>query len=134
MLRQRLADAREIAVAEDAPAAGEEPLLDAIALDVLLPEEPHQRLGHREPWHQPPRTILAAVSTASYTLPSGGESSVRPATSPRTCGSRMAFSHFAKGASRSLPGAPPRSTTGSVVAGRSFSCPSTTGRLGHPPA
>ena len=34
---------------EDAEAAGDQPLLDAVALGVLVRQEPHERLGHREP-------------------------------------------------------------------------------------
>ena len=48
-LEQRLPDARHVAVAEDAEAAGDQPLLDAVALGVLVGQEPHQRLGHRQP-------------------------------------------------------------------------------------
>ncbi len=49
---QRLADAGDVAVAEDAEAAAEEALLDAVALDVLGGEEPDERLCSREP-HAP---------------------------------------------------------------------------------
>ena len=48
-LEQRLTDARDVAVPEDAPAAGEEGVLDAVALDVLLLEESDERLGHGQP-------------------------------------------------------------------------------------
>ena len=74
ILGERLAETGNVAVPEDAPAAGEEPLLDAIALDVLLGQEPHERLGHRQPLHArtPVRTMAAAASTAAWTSPSGG--------------------------------------------------------------
>ena len=39
----------DVAVAEDAEAAPEEPLLDAVALDVLLREEAHERLRRGQP-------------------------------------------------------------------------------------
>ena len=48
-LQQRLADAGDVAVAEDPEAAGDQPLLDAVALRVLGGQEPHQRLGDGEP-------------------------------------------------------------------------------------
>src|SRR4029079_6949740 len=82
ILREGLTDPGDVPVAEDAPAAGEEALLDAGALDVLLRGEWRERVGYREPLH--PRTIFAAASTAPRTSPSGGYSSVRPATRPRT--------------------------------------------------
>src|SRR5215216_2085718 len=44
---QCLADARYVAVTEDAPDAGEERLLDAVALDILLGDEFHDGLRHR---------------------------------------------------------------------------------------
>jgi hypothetical protein len=49
LLQQRLADARHVAVAEDAEAAGDQPLLDAVALGVLVRQEAHQRLADRQP-------------------------------------------------------------------------------------
>ena len=55
-LVKRLADAADVTVTEDTPAAGEEALLDPIALDVLVREESHQRLRHREP-HRGVRTV-----------------------------------------------------------------------------
>ncbi len=47
-LEQGLADARHVAVAEDAEAARDEPLPDAVALAVLAGQEAHQGLGHGE--------------------------------------------------------------------------------------
>ena len=49
LLEQRLADARHVAVTEDAEAAGDQPLLDPVALGVLVRQEPHERLGDGEP-------------------------------------------------------------------------------------
>ena len=48
VLFQRLADAGDVAVAEDAPHAGEEAVLDAIAGDVLARQVFDQRLRHGE--------------------------------------------------------------------------------------
>ena len=45
ILEQRLADARDVAVAEDAEDAGEEPVLAAVALDVLVFQEGDDGLG-----------------------------------------------------------------------------------------
>ena len=42
-------------MAEDAEAAGEQPLLDAVALGVLDGQEAHERLGDRQPHALPPR-------------------------------------------------------------------------------
>ena len=50
-LQQRLADAGDVAVAEDAEAAGEELLPLAVALAPLVGEEAHHGLGHGEPDH-----------------------------------------------------------------------------------
>ena len=49
MLEQRLADAGDVAVPEDAEAAAEEPVPDAVALDVLGGEEADERLRGRQP-------------------------------------------------------------------------------------
>ena len=46
VLVQRLADARDVAVAENAKAAGEKALLDAIAFGVLVFQKLDDRLGH----------------------------------------------------------------------------------------
>ena len=53
-LEQRLADARDVAVAEDAPAAREERLLDAVALGVLGLEEADGRLRDGQLGHAVP--------------------------------------------------------------------------------
>ena len=47
VLLERLADARDVAVAEDPEAPSEEALLRPVPLDVLVREKPNQRLGHR---------------------------------------------------------------------------------------
>ncbi len=55
VLQQRLAEAGDVAVAEDAPGGADEPPPDAVALGVLGGEETDQRLcdgqagGHRYP-------------------------------------------------------------------------------------
>src|SRR5215472_12523763 len=49
VLPQRLSDARDIAMSEDAPGAGEERRLLAVALDVLILEECDSGLRRREP-------------------------------------------------------------------------------------
>ena len=45
-LLERLAEAGNVAVAEDSPDARDEPLLASVALDVLLGEEPDDGLTH----------------------------------------------------------------------------------------
>src|SRR3712207_7513066 len=47
VLLQRLADARDVAVPEDAEATREEALLDAVALDVLARQKADQRLDRK---------------------------------------------------------------------------------------
>ena len=49
MLVQRLAEPGQVAVPEDAVAAGEEAAALAVALDLLRGEEAHQRLGDGQP-------------------------------------------------------------------------------------
>ena len=48
-LLERLTQPGDVPVAEDAPDAGDESLLDPIALAVLGRHEPDDRLAHREP-------------------------------------------------------------------------------------
>jgi hypothetical protein len=48
VLPQRLAQARQVAVAEDAERAGEEPAPHAVAFGLLRGQEPDQGLGHGE--------------------------------------------------------------------------------------
>jgi hypothetical protein len=48
VLLKGLADSGYVAVAEDAKAASEEALLSPVPFDVLVREEPYQRLGHGE--------------------------------------------------------------------------------------
>ena len=63
LLEQRLADARHVAVPEDAEAAGDQALLDAVALGVLVAQEPDERLGDRQP-HEPDPVIGSRGSTS----------------------------------------------------------------------
>ena len=49
-LQQGLPDAGHVAVAEDAEASGNQPLLHPVALAVLLSQEAHHRLRHRQPY------------------------------------------------------------------------------------
>src|SRR5450631_3592769 len=60
--------------------------------------------------------IAAAASTARATSPSGGNSSERPTTRPRTASWRRVRPHEARSAWGSGPGTPPSTTHGSVVA------------------
>ena len=52
MLLQRLSEAGEVAVAQDPEAPGEELRALAVALHLLRPEEPHERLGDGEAAHR----------------------------------------------------------------------------------
>ncbi len=52
--QQGLAQAGQVAVAEDAEAAGEQPLLHGVPLAVLRGQEPDHRLGHGAPGHAVP--------------------------------------------------------------------------------
>ena len=65
-LEQGLADARHVAVPEDAEAAGNEPLPHAVALAVLAGQEAHQGLGHgkADGAHGHPSCSVADVSVA----------------------------------------------------------------------
>ena len=51
VLVERLSEARDVAVAEDPVAAGDQALAGAVALGLLNREEPDQRLGDRETSH-----------------------------------------------------------------------------------
>src|SRR4029079_10747476 len=51
VLAQRLAEAGDVAVAEDAEAAGEEARALPVALDLLRGQEADQRLGDGDPGH-----------------------------------------------------------------------------------
>src|SRR5262249_20039918 len=101
-LQQGLADAGDVAVAEDAEAAGEQLVLHAVPFAALRGEEADQRLGDGEPYRvrghhivlpcskagpgAAERTRPTAVSTAASTSSSGGYSRARPTTRPRTPG------------------------------------------------
>ena len=63
VLLERLADAGDVAVAEDAEAACEEALLRPVPFDVLVREEPNQRLGHRESYRAQLPHLRFVVST-----------------------------------------------------------------------
>src|SRR3712207_8339876 len=56
VLLQRLADARDVAVPEDAEATREKAPLDAVALDVLARQKADQRLCGCEPYRAHQRT------------------------------------------------------------------------------
>ena len=47
-LHQRLTEPRDVAMTEDPEAAGDQPLLDAVALGILVREKPHDGLGDRQ--------------------------------------------------------------------------------------
>src|SRR5207247_9600766 len=78
---ERLSDPRDVAVSEDAPHAGEEPLLDAVALDVLRGEEPEYCLGHGQPRHA--ETCRASTFSISATIGMQSAPAARGATSAR---------------------------------------------------
>ena len=61
VLLQRLADAGDVAVAEDAEAAGEEALAAAVALDLLRRQESDERLGDGEPDHAETPSVRRAA-------------------------------------------------------------------------
>src|SRR5204862_3756530 len=64
-LVERLADPGDVAVAEDAEAAAEEPVLDPVALDELVREETDEGLRSRQAdAHRPNSTARPAVSSA----------------------------------------------------------------------
>ena len=70
VLAQGLADAGDVAVAEDAEAAGEQALLPAVALAVLVGQELDQGLGHGQPsgaGHQlPPGPVMGRRGSMSW--------------------------------------------------------------------
>ena len=76
-LEQRLADAGDVAVPEDPEAAGDEALLRAVALGVLVGQEAHERLASRSASCGPPRARSSAAAG-------------RPTGRPRCRGSRRA--------------------------------------------
>ena len=88
-LQQRLADAGDVAVTEDAPAAGEERGLDTVSLDVLHLEEAHDRLrdgqpgGHRSSSRAQngSRGSTSWSAQVSRTQPCAGSSQMRQARS-----------------------------------------------------
>jgi hypothetical protein len=64
MLTKRLAYARDVAMPEDAEAAREEMLFNAVPLDVLILQEDNSRLGHR---HPPGRTLVHVTTSPPKT-------------------------------------------------------------------
>ena len=87
VLLERLADAGDVAVAEDAEAAGEEGLLHAVALDVLLLEEGDQRLGHRQAYRchaRFSRHFIARTAADLHSITSGEPKIARQVTSACT--------------------------------------------------
>ena len=75
-LLEGLTQARDIAVAEDAPDAGDEPRLDAVTLDVLLRKEPDDRLPDRQP-HRAQGVAPLLATGARGPLVSGATASAR---------------------------------------------------------
>jgi hypothetical protein len=76
-LVQRLADAGDVAVAEDAKHAGKEALPMSVALAVLDAQESHERLGHRQSNRRMQRVLPVKLQVPSAKLQtrSGGSSS-----------------------------------------------------------
>ncbi len=65
VLQQRLADAGDVAVAEDAPGGADEPLPHAVAFGVLGGQEAYERLGDRQPGrHRCPSRLVWGTSGA----------------------------------------------------------------------
>ena len=75
MLEQRLADARDVAVAEDAEAAGEELLPLAVALGVLVGQEAHDGLGDGQPDGRRTSAVIGGLTSEGQ---SGVDVLVRP--------------------------------------------------------
>src|SRR5262249_29657062 len=72
-----------------------------------------------------------APAAAAATSPSAGYSSDRPASRPRTFGSRSAFRHPANAPAGSSETSPPSSSAGRVEAAMTRSMSGTTGTLSH---
>src|ERR1700742_2957170 len=81
---QRLAEAREVAVTEDAEAAGEEAPALAVALDLLHGEESHQRLGDGQSHARTSSKVSS--SRASW---SASDGSSTPSAAAVACASRL---------------------------------------------
>ena len=88
-LVQRLADPGHVAVPEDPEAAAEEPVLDAVALDVLRREEADERLRGGQPHDDETSAWIASSSCSS------SASSAPPAISrTSSCRSISVFAKF----------------------------------------
>lgn len=75
-LEQSLSETRHIAVSEDAPGARDEPLFLAVALAVLVRQEPYESLRGGEPYR---------LHHTSFEVPNGSRGSVaRVSQVPRT--------------------------------------------------
>ena len=68
-LVQRFADPGDVAVAEDAEAAAEEAVLDAVALHDLLREEADESLRSRQPHATPSRSSASSCSSSASSRP-----------------------------------------------------------------
>ena len=90
-LVERLADAADVAVAEDAEAAAEEAVLDAVPLDVLHREEAQEGLRRRQPDARHGWESSAVMPSSSC----WSSASSRPPAIRRTSSS-LSISDFAK--------------------------------------
>ena len=66
VLEQRLPDARDVAVPEDAEAAGDQPLLDPVALAELDAQEADQRLRHRQSHAVLLADVIGSLGSSSW--------------------------------------------------------------------
>ena len=81
-LEQGLTYTGDVPVSEDPPHAREEPVLDAVALDVLRGEESHERLRHREARHAETRrasTVSISSSVGIASAHANREATIAPA-------------------------------------------------------
>ncbi len=68
LLEQRLPDAGDVAVPEDPEAARDQPLLEPVALRVLVRQEPDERLRHRQSHRAPVIGSLGSISWSAQVL------------------------------------------------------------------
>ena len=66
VLEQRLSDARDVAVAEDAEAARHQPLLGPVALGVLVGQEPDEGLRDGQPHACLPADDIGSLGSTSW--------------------------------------------------------------------
>src|SRR5207244_5002195 len=92
VLEERLPDAGDVAVAEDAPHALEEQRLLAVALDVLRGQEPDERLGHRE--------TRRAAHRAAFARSASTWAGVGIASAHASCDATIAPAAFANASTR----------------------------------